>query len=79
MQMCFGGTEEPCAFAELISIGSIGGEKNKAISKALAEVLQSHFKVPSNRFYIKVCLIGVPDGKALVFTAYDAHATIDGS
>ena len=31
--MCFGGTEEPCAFGELISIGAIGGEKNKAISE----------------------------------------------
>eukprot|EP00803_Ostreobium_quekettii_P004281 evm.model.scf_858.5 EVM.evm.TU.scf_858.5 scf_858:27314-28379(-) len=30
--MCFGGTEEPAAYAELISIGAIGGEKNKAVS-----------------------------------------------
>ena len=28
----FGGTEEPCAFGELFSIGAIGGEKNKAVS-----------------------------------------------
>lgn len=51
--MMFGGTEEPCAYGELISIGSIGGEKNKKISAALAEVVQRHLGVPSNRLYIK--------------------------
>ena len=29
--MVFGGTDAPCAFAELHSIGAIGGEKNKAV------------------------------------------------
>ncbi|EFN53805.1 hypothetical protein CHLNCDRAFT_136510 [Chlorella variabilis] len=52
-QMMFGGTEEPCAFGELISIGSIGGEKNKKISAALAEVVQRHLGVPASRMYIK--------------------------
>ncbi|PSC70071.1 DNA ligase [Micractinium conductrix] len=51
--MIFGGTEEPCAYGELISIGAIGGEKNKKISTALAEVVQRHLGVPSSRFYIK--------------------------
>eukprot|EP00887_Chlorella_sp_A99_P000108 scaffold16.g108.t1 len=51
--MSYGGTEEPCAYGELISIGSIGGEKNKQISAALAEVVQRHLGVPPSRFYIK--------------------------
>ena len=29
--MCFGGTEEPCAYGELVSIGAIGGDKNKKV------------------------------------------------
>jgi len=29
--MVFGGTEDPCAFADIHSIGSIGGEKNKQV------------------------------------------------
>lgn len=29
---CYSGTEAPCAYGELISIGAIGGEKNKAVS-----------------------------------------------
>lgn len=34
-QMMFGGTEEPCAYGELISIGSLGGGKNKNVSATL--------------------------------------------
>lgn len=30
--MSYGGTEEPCAYGELISIGAIGGDKNKKAS-----------------------------------------------
>lgn len=90
--MMFGGTEEPCAYGELISIGgrfcrccrgragprhdaaelrglrrlvqsksklhhnagAIGGDKNKKISAALAEVVTRHLGVPASRLYIKV-------------------------
>jgi hypothetical protein len=31
---CYSGTEAPCAYGELISIGAIGGEKNKKVSRA---------------------------------------------
>lgn len=51
--MCFGGTEEPCAFGELFSIGAIGGEKNKTISKTISEVLSSKLGVSPGRFYLK--------------------------
>ena len=32
-QMMFGGTEEKCAYGELVSIGAIGGDKNKKASR----------------------------------------------
>lgn len=51
--MCFGGSEEPCAFGEVISIGGLGGDKNKKISSALAEVVSKKLGVDSSRFYIK--------------------------
>lgn len=52
--MCFGGNEAPCAYCELISIGAIGGDKNRAISAAIAEVLKSKLGVEPGRVYIKV-------------------------
>ena len=51
--MCFAGTEDPTAFVELISLGSIGGEKNKDISRTLCDFLQEKVGVPPNRTYIR--------------------------
>ena len=51
--MSFGGNEEPCAFGELISIGAIGGEKNKTISAGLSRILEEKLGVPPKRFYLK--------------------------
>lgn len=59
--MCYAGTEEPCAYAELISIGSIGGDKNKKISASIAEVVKSKVGVDSSRFYIKFTDVGPSD------------------
>lgn len=50
--LCFGGTEEPAAYGELLSIGAIGGEKNKAISKSISEVVSAKLGVPASRFYL---------------------------
>eukprot|EP00898_Chlorokybus_atmophyticus_P006343 jgi/Chlat1/670/Chrsp104S01155 len=50
--MTFGGTEEPAAAAELISIGGIGGQKNKSISKKLSDLLSASLNVAPNRYYI---------------------------
>ena len=54
--MVFGGTEEPTAFGELFSIGAIGGDKNKTISKLVSDIVTSKFGVPSDRFYLVVRL-----------------------
>lgn len=32
----FGGTEAPAAYGELLSIGAIGGEKNKSVRPPIA-------------------------------------------
>ncbi|KAK9830211.1 hypothetical protein WJX72_010356 [[Myrmecia] bisecta] len=50
---CFGGSEAPAAYGELLSIGAIGGDKNKSISAAISEVLKVQLGVPSDRFYLK--------------------------
>jgi hypothetical protein len=51
--MLFGGSEDPTAYGELISIGGLGPEINEQLSAALAEILQMKLLVPPARFYIK--------------------------
>lgn len=51
--MSFGGTEEPAAYGELISIGGVGPDTNKRLSAAISDILKTKLSVPSNRFYIK--------------------------
>nr|ABK23881.1 unknown [Picea sitchensis]ACN40205.1 unknown [Picea sitchensis] len=49
----FGGTEEPAAYGELVSIGGLGSDTNKKLSAAIATILDTKLKVPKSRFYIK--------------------------
>ncbi len=51
--MSFGGSEEPTAYGELVSIGGLTPDKNKQLSAALAEILSSKLSVPPSRFYLK--------------------------
>jgi len=51
--MSFGGTEEPAAYGELISIGGVGPATNKELSAAISEILETKLSVPPSRFYIK--------------------------
>jgi len=51
--MLYGGTDAPCAYGELISIGGIGGDKNKVISAAISTVLNTKLGVSPSRFYLK--------------------------
>lgn len=50
--MSFGGSAEPCAFLELISIGRIERDLNKAMSAKLCALVEDHFGVPQSRVYI---------------------------
>ncbi len=52
--LIFGGSFDPAAYAEISSIGAIGGEKNKTIVKDITAVVNEHLGVPSDRFYVKV-------------------------
>ncbi|KAL0374697.1 UNVERIFIED_CONTAM: Macrophage migration inhibitory factor [Sesamum radiatum] len=49
----FGGTEEPAAYGELISIGGLGPSVNAKLSATIAEILQTKLSIESSRFYIK--------------------------
>ncbi|XP_057767295.1 uncharacterized protein LOC130987693 [Salvia miltiorrhiza] len=49
----FGGTEEPAAYGELISIGGLGPSVNGKLSSTIAEILQTKLSIDSARFYVK--------------------------
>ncbi|KAL1808114.1 hypothetical protein ACET3Z_025104 [Daucus carota] len=51
--IAFGGTEQPAAFGELVSIGGLSPSVNKQLSAAIAEILETKLSVPKNRFFLK--------------------------
>ncbi|CAN6482660.1 unnamed protein product [Victoria cruziana] len=51
--IAFGGTEEPAAYGELISIGGLGPNVNGKLSSSITEILESKLSIDSSRFYIK--------------------------
>eukprot|EP01025_Chloroclados_australasicus_P012827 TRINITY_DN1610_c0_g1_i4.p2 TRINITY_DN1610_c0_g1~~TRINITY_DN1610_c0_g1_i4.p2 ORF type:complete len:129 (-),score=6.39 TRINITY_DN1610_c0_g1_i4:469-819(-) len=61
VSMCLGGSEEACAYGEMIFSGAKGGDKNKTISASLAQILEEKLKVPKNRFFLKFCDIEEAD------------------
>ncbi|KAJ7518972.1 hypothetical protein O6H91_20G017500 [Diphasiastrum complanatum] len=63
----FAGDEQPAAYGELVSIGAVGPDTNKKLSKALADILDSKLSVPPNRFYIKFYDVKILDGMAQHF------------
>ncbi|KAG9139174.1 hypothetical protein Leryth_024667 [Lithospermum erythrorhizon] len=51
--MAFGGTEEPAAYGELVSIGGLNPDVNKKLSAAIANILEAKLNVPKSRFFLK--------------------------
>jgi hypothetical protein len=51
--MSFGGSEEPAAYGEVVSIGGLGPGVNGKLSAAIADILESKLSVDKSRFYIK--------------------------
>eukprot|EP00252_Welwitschia_mirabilis_P018810 TRINITY_DN4207_c0_g1_i1.p1 TRINITY_DN4207_c0_g1~~TRINITY_DN4207_c0_g1_i1.p1 ORF type:complete len:116 (-),score=18.86 TRINITY_DN4207_c0_g1_i1:291-638(-) len=49
----FGGSENPAAYGELVSIGSLSPETNKKLSAGISHIVESKLSVPKSRFYIK--------------------------
>ncbi|KAL9374435.1 hypothetical protein Peur_034055 [Populus x canadensis] len=45
----FGGTEEPAAYGELVSIGGLSSDVNKKLSSAISTILLSKLSVPKSR------------------------------
>ncbi|CAK9150445.1 unnamed protein product [Ilex paraguariensis] len=51
--MSFGGTEQPTAYGELVSIGGLNPDTNKKLSAAIASILETKLSVPKSRFFLK--------------------------
>ncbi|XP_052176974.1 uncharacterized protein LOC127791178 isoform X2 [Diospyros lotus] len=51
--MSFGGTEQPAAYGELLSIGGLNPDNNKKLSAAISAILETKLSVPKSRFYLK--------------------------
>ncbi|KAI4356077.1 hypothetical protein L6164_000127 [Bauhinia variegata] len=49
----FGGTEEPAAYGELVSIGVLNPDINKKLSAAIAVILETKLSVPKSRFFLQ--------------------------
>jgi hypothetical protein len=53
VSMAFGGTQEPSAYGELVSIGGLNPDVNKKLSAGIASILESKLSIPKSRFYLK--------------------------
>ena len=51
--MSFGGTEQPTAYGELVSIGGLNPDVNKKLSAAIASILEAKLTIPKSRFFHK--------------------------
>ncbi|EXB46343.1 hypothetical protein L484_009492 [Morus notabilis] len=49
----FGGTEQPAAYGELVSIGGLSPDVNKKLSAAIANILETKLSVPKSRYFLK--------------------------
>lgn len=51
--MSFGGSEQPAAYGELVSIGGLNPDVNKKLSAAVSAILETKLSVPKSRFFLK--------------------------
>ncbi|KAD3067660.1 hypothetical protein E3N88_35540 [Mikania micrantha] len=51
--IAFGGTEQPAAYGELVSIGGLNADVNKKLSAAVAAILETKLSIPKSRFFLK--------------------------
>jgi phenylpyruvate tautomerase len=47
-----GGTEEPEAYGELVSIGGLSTDMTKTLSSVLASILEKKYSVPKSRLFL---------------------------
>ncbi|KAJ1695397.1 hypothetical protein LUZ63_012095 [Rhynchospora breviuscula] len=51
--MSFGGTEQPAAYGEIVSIGGLSPDVNKKLSGSIAAILESKLSIPKSRYFLK--------------------------
>ncbi|VFQ91003.1 unnamed protein product [Cuscuta campestris] len=51
--LSFGGTEDPAAYGELVSIGGLNAQVNKDLSAAIANILETKLRIPKSRYFLK--------------------------
>ena len=51
--IAFGGTEQPAAYGELVSIGGLNPGTYKELSAAISAILETKLSVPKSRFFLK--------------------------
>ncbi|CAN6478440.1 unnamed protein product [Victoria cruziana] len=56
----FGGSEQPAAYGELVSIGGLNPDTNKKLSAAISAILETKLSVPKSRFFLKFYDTKVP-------------------
>ena len=64
----FGGTEDPAAYGELVSIGGLNPDVNKKLSAAIASILETKLSVPKSRFFLKFFDTKASDENHLSYT-----------
>lgn len=58
--MCFAGTEDPCAWAEIVSVGGYRG-RTREISAAIMPAIESALGVSQARCYLKFTAVDGSD------------------
>ena len=53
MAISFGGTEDPVAYGESITIGGLNPNVNKKLSAAIASILETRLSVAKSWFFLK--------------------------
>ncbi|KFD45233.1 hypothetical protein M513_13891, partial [Trichuris suis] len=70
-KITFGGTDGPAGFGQLLSLGGVGGEKNRSHSAKLFKHLTDGLGIPGNRMYINfVDMRGSDVGREAKFGSY---------
>ncbi|WOK96683.1 macrophage migration inhibitory factor [Canna indica] len=49
----FGGTQQPAAYGELVSIGGLNPDVNKKLSAEIATILENKLSIPKSRYFLK--------------------------
>ncbi|CAN1134323.1 Macrophage migration inhibitory factor homolog [Linum perenne] len=49
----FGGSEEPAAYGELVSVGGLNADINRRLAAAVSAIVEEKLSVPKSRFFLK--------------------------